>query len=62
MCQGLYFLATGVWPLVSLRTFEGVTRPRVDSWLVKSVSVLVSAIGDAAASRSKPRSHMIWHC
>jgi len=29
----------GVWPLVSLRTFEGVTRPKVDSWLVKSVGV-----------------------
>jgi hypothetical protein len=43
--QGLYFLATGVWPLVSMRTFEAVTGPKVDRWLVKTVGVLVSVIG-----------------
>ena len=43
--QGLYFLATGVWPLVSMRTFEAVTGPKADKWLVKTVGVLVSVIG-----------------
>jgi hypothetical protein len=43
--QGLYYLVTGVWPLVSLRTFEAVTGPKVDRWLVKTVGVLVSVIG-----------------
>jgi hypothetical protein len=27
--QGTYFLATGIWPLVSRRTFERVTGPKV---------------------------------
>ena len=43
--QGLYYLTTGVWPLVSMRSFEAVTGPKVDRWLVKTVGVLVSAIG-----------------
>lgn len=43
--QGVYFLATGVWPLVSMRTFEAVTGPKVDRWLVKTVGVLVAVIG-----------------
>lgn len=28
--QGAYYLATGVWPLVSRRSFERVTGPRTD--------------------------------
>lgn len=43
--QGVYFLATGVWPLVSMKTFEAVTGPKVDRWLVKTVGVLVAVIG-----------------
>ena len=43
--QGLYYLLTGVWPLLSMRTFEAVTGPKVDRWLVKTVGVLVSVIG-----------------
>jgi hypothetical protein len=43
--QGVYFLATGVWPLVSMRTFEAVTGSKVDRWLVKTVGLLVAVIG-----------------
>lgn len=43
--QGIYYLATGVWALVSIRTFEAVTGPKTDRWLVKTVGVLVSVIG-----------------
>jgi hypothetical protein len=43
--QGLYYFATGVWALVSIRTFEAVTGPKTDRWLVKTVGVLVSVIG-----------------
>jgi hypothetical protein len=43
--QGAYYLATGVWPLASLRTFENVTGPKTDKWLVKTVGVLVGVIG-----------------
>ena len=43
--QGIYYFATGVWPLVSIRNFEAVTGPKTDRWLVKTVGVLVSVIG-----------------
>src|SRR5436305_541525 len=42
--QGIYFLVTGVWPLVSIDTFQMVTGPKTDLWLVRTVGVLVSAI------------------
>ncbi|HEX7124953.1 MAG TPA: hypothetical protein VF406_04150 [Thermodesulfobacteriota bacterium] len=43
--QGVYYAATGLWPLVSRRTFEAVTGPKTDWWLVQTVGVLVGAIG-----------------
>lgn len=43
--QGLYFLITGVWPLISFTSFEKVTGPKTDQWLVKTVGVLVAVIG-----------------
>jgi len=52
--QGLYFFVTGVWPLVSIETFQLVTGRKTDHlvtghegdhWLVNTVGVLVIAIG-----------------
>ena len=45
--QALYYLGTGLWPLVSLRTFELVTGPKTDDWLVRMVGLLAAAIGAA---------------
>src|SRR5712671_3487850 len=51
--QGPYYLLTGVWPLVSIRTFQLVTGPKTDHlptgreadhWLVMTVGLLVTAI------------------
>ncbi len=55
--QAIYYAATGVWSLVSLRTFERVTGPKTDGWLVKTVGVLVTVIGAVlglAAQREQP--------
>jgi len=52
--QGLYFLATGIWPLVSIASFQAVTGPKTDHlvtgregdhWLVNTVGALVISIG-----------------
>lgn len=51
--QGCYFLATGVWPLLSMRTFEAVTGPKTDRWLVKTVGVLVAVIGASLATAGR---------
>jgi hypothetical protein len=43
--QGVYYLITGIWPLVSISTFEAVTGPKTDDWLVQTVGVLAAVIG-----------------
>ena len=53
--QSAFYLATGLWPIVSLRTFEAVTGPKAEGWLVKTVGGLIAvagaAMGSAAAAR-----------
>lgn len=41
--QGVDYLLTGVWPLVSMSTFEMVTGPKLEHWLVRTVGVLIAA-------------------
>jgi hypothetical protein len=36
---------TGLWPIVHLRSFEAVTGPKVDDWLVRTVGLLAASIG-----------------
>ncbi len=43
--QGVYYFLTGVWPLVSIDSFQQVTGGKADLWLVKTVGVLVAVIG-----------------
>jgi hypothetical protein len=43
--QGAYFTATGIWPLLHYRSFEKITGPKRDDWLVKTVGVMISCIG-----------------
>jgi hypothetical protein len=50
IAQGLYYVITGVWPLLSMRSFEAVTGPKVDTWLVKTVGLLLTVIGLVEAS------------
>lgn len=38
-------MVTGAWPLVSLSTFEAMTGPKTDDWLVRTVGVLAVVIG-----------------
>lgn len=45
--HAIYYGVTGIWPLVSLGTFERVTGPKTDGWLVKTVGPLVTAIAGA---------------
>src|SRR4051812_27509418 len=52
LIQGVYFAATGLWPLLSIETFQWVTGRKTDHlvtgneadhWLVNTVGVLVTA-------------------
>lgn len=43
--QGVYFAVTGLWPLLHLPSFERLTAPKVDKWLVRMVGALALAVG-----------------
>ena len=43
--QGLYYVATGLWPLLHMGSFERVTGAKTDKWLVKTVGLLVTTVG-----------------
>lgn len=45
LIQGVFFITTGLWPMISMRTFETVTGPKVDDWLVKTVGLLIAVSG-----------------
>jgi hypothetical protein len=51
--QGGYFLFTGIWPLVSRRTFEAVTGPKKDFWLAQTVGVLLASVGSMLVMTGK---------
>lgn len=43
--QALLYLATGLWPVIHLRSFLSVTGPKTDLWLVESFGLLIAAFG-----------------
>ena len=45
LTQGLYYLLTGVWPLINIVNFQRVTGPKNDLWLVQTVGLLVTVVG-----------------
>jgi len=60
--QGLYYLLAGIWPLVSMSTFEAVSGPKTDHWLVRMVGLLAAVIGVTlllGIRLSAPRSEVI---
>jgi hypothetical protein len=61
LAQAVYYGVTGVWPLVSRRTFEAVTGHKTDWWLVQTFSLTLLPIGAAlgmAAARDEVTSEL----
>lgn len=45
LIQGIYFVVTGVWPLLNMASFITATGPKQDTWLVEMVGLLSASIG-----------------
>ena len=61
--QALFYVGTGLWPVLHRRSFECVTGPKTDFWLAQTVGVMVAAIGvglGQAASRPRPVARELW--
>lgn len=56
LVQGSYYVLTGLWPLVHYASFELVTGPKSDDWLVRTTGLLIAAVGAnlLLAARSRP--------
>jgi hypothetical protein len=45
IAHGVYYLLTGLWPVFNASTFQKVTGPKTDIWLVKTAGILFANIG-----------------
>lgn len=45
LIQGVYFVVTGIWPLLNMASFIMATGPKQDTWLVEMVGLLSAAVG-----------------
>lgn len=43
--QGFYYVASGLWALFDLDSFEWVTGPKTDDWLVRTMALLLISAG-----------------
>lgn len=53
--QGALYVVTGVWPLLHMASFEAVTGPKTDDWLVHTVGLLLAVIGVALLAAAARR-------
>jgi hypothetical protein len=54
--QAALYTTTGAWPLLSLRSFEAVTGPKREDWLVQTFGAVLAVVGAglaAAAARDR---------
>jgi len=47
--QSAVFVATGLWPVVHMASFEAVTGRKRERWLVQTMGVLIASVGAALA-------------
>jgi hypothetical protein len=54
--QGIFYVLTGLWPLLHMASFLAITGPKVDLWLVKTVGLLITVIGAVLLVGARRRS------
>jgi len=45
LAHGVFNFTTGLWPVFHRRSFETVTGPKTDFWLVRTVGLLIATSG-----------------
>lgn len=49
LVQGAFYVVSGLWPVLHLRSFEAVTGRKQDGWLAQTTGGLIAAVGAALA-------------
>lgn len=47
--QAIYYIVSGVWPLIHMESFIAVSGPKQDLWLVVTVGAILAAVGISIA-------------
>jgi hypothetical protein len=56
LAQGIFYVLSGLWPVININSFEKVTGPKKDDWLVKAVGLLIAVSGATLLKSSfRPR-------
>jgi hypothetical protein len=57
VAQGAYYVVTGLWPVLHLRSFEAVTGKKRNGWLIRALGGAIAAVGAAllASDSAAPR-------
>ena len=45
---GLYYIGTGLWPIVHMPSFLAVTGPKQETWLVQVFGAVIASLGFSA--------------
>src|SRR3546814_11279963 len=45
LIQGIYFVVTGIWPLLNMASFITATGPKQDTWMAEMVGLSSASIG-----------------
>lgn len=45
LTQSFVYIATGIWPVLDIDSFMAVTGPKTEIWLVRTVGLLIAAVG-----------------
>jgi hypothetical protein len=55
LTQGALYVGTGLWPLIDIDSFQAMTGPKTDLWLVRTVGVLVTVVGIVLVASARRR-------
>ncbi|MGV3762219.1 hypothetical protein [Parapedobacter sp.] len=58
LIQGIYFVVTGIWPILNMASFITATWPKQDVWLVEMVGLLSTSIGLTYLVTSLRKQHL----
>jgi len=63
LTQGTFFIASGLWPILDIESFQRVTGRKRDRWLVKTMGGLIAVVGGvllhSAVSKTAPPSKLL---
>jgi hypothetical protein len=57
--QGFYTFITALWAIIDIDSFMEITGPKTDLWLVKTVSIVLVAVGLTLLAHLKHSEHPV---